>query len=75
VALAFKAVYDCDGVSTRQHNEPGGTQDVWHYHVHVFPRYTGDSLYLTQNQRRFVTPEERRPYAERLRAYLASPRH
>src|SRR2546429_5478506 len=38
VALAFKHVYQCDGVSTRQHNEPAGGQDVWHYHLHVFPR-------------------------------------
>lgn len=74
VALAFKATYACDGVSTRQHNEPAGNQDVWHYHVHVFPRYAGDSLYLTQDQRRLVTPQERHPYADKLRSYLASQR-
>jgi histidine triad (HIT) family protein len=45
VALAFKAVYKCDGISTRQHNEPAGNQDVWHYHLHVFPRYQDDELY------------------------------
>jgi len=28
LALAMKAVYACDGVSTGQHNEPGGSQDV-----------------------------------------------
>jgi histidine triad (HIT) family protein len=72
VALAFKAAYACDGVSTRQHNEPAGNQDVWHYHVHVFPRYAGDSLYLSQNQRRLTTAEVRRPYAAKLRAYLAT---
>ena len=36
-ALAMKAAYACDGVSTRQHNEPAGNQEVWHYHLHVFP--------------------------------------
>jgi len=36
VALAMKAAYGCDGVSTRQHNEPAGYQDVWHFHLHVF---------------------------------------
>jgi histidine triad (HIT) family protein len=70
VALALKGTYGCDGISTRQHNEPAGNQDVWHYHVHVFPRYAGDALYLSQ--RRWTTPEERRPFAERLRAYLAA---
>ncbi len=69
VALALKASYGCAGVSTRQHNEPGGNQDVWHYHVHVFPRYQGDDLYLTQ--RRPTSPEERLPYAEKLRSYFS----
>jgi histidine triad (HIT) family protein len=70
IALALKATYGCDGISTRQHNEPGGSQDVWHYHVHVFPRYMGDSLYLSNAQGRRTTAEERRPYAQKLRDYL-----
>ena len=45
VAIAMKAAYRCDGVSTRQHNEPGGNQDVWHHHVHVLPRWHDDGLY------------------------------
>ena len=44
-ALALKAAEGCDGVSTRQHNEPAGNQDLWHFHVHVFPRWDGDRLY------------------------------
>lgn len=46
-AVAMKRAYRCDGVSTRQHNEPAGNQDVWHYHLHVFPRWRGDDLYGT----------------------------
>lgn len=72
IALAMKAVYTCPGVSTRQHNEPDGGQDVWHYHLQVFPRYKGDDLYVLTPQRRTTTPEEREPYAARLRSYLAS---
>jgi histidine triad (HIT) family protein len=44
-AIAMKSAFGCDGVSTRQHNEPDGNQDVWHYHVHVFPRWKDDDLY------------------------------
>lgn len=58
VALAMKQAYGCDGVSTVQHNEPHGNQDVWHYHVHVFPRYENDNLYASR--RRLTTAEERR---------------
>ncbi len=60
------------GTSVRQHNEPAGNQDVWHYHMHVFPRYTGDDLYFTHPQRDFRPAEERLPYADRLRDYFAS---
>jgi histidine triad (HIT) family protein len=72
VALAMKAAYGCDGVSTRQHNEPGGNQEIWHYHLHVFPRYLGDGLYSASW--RDTRAHERRPYAARLRAALATER-
>lgn len=45
LALVLKQIHECPGVSTRQHNEPAGNQEVWHYHLHVFPRYDGDGLY------------------------------
>jgi len=70
LALAFKQVYRCDGVSSRQHNEPAGYQDVWHYHLHVFPRYEGDALY--QCEREALPPQERKTYAEKLRRYFES---
>jgi len=66
VALALKKEYRCDGVSTRQHNEPCGHQDVWHYHLHVFPRYENDNLYFTYREGEPLPPEERRMYAEKL---------
>ena len=71
VAVALMSVYNCDGISSRQHNGPSGNQDVWHYHLHVFPRYKGDNLYKTS--RRPTTPEERLPYASKLRAYFNCP--
>lgn len=68
IALAMKAEYGCTGVSTRQHNEPDGGQDVWHYHVHVFPRYRGDGLYTSSREPMSV--ERRAGFAARLRARL-----
>ena len=68
VALAMKRAYRCAGISTRQHNEPAGNQDVWHYHLHVFPRYAGDNLYGTR--RRATSSADRLPFAERLRRQL-----
>jgi histidine triad (HIT) family protein len=71
IAIAMKATYGCDGTSFRQHNEPAGNQDVWHYHLHVFPRYVDDELYRQRKERRSITPVERLPYAQKLREYLA----
>lgn len=70
IALALKSAYGCEGTSFRQHNEPAGYQEVWHYHLHVFPRHHGDDLYVRSLERRFVDPAERAPYAEKLRAAL-----
>lgn len=71
VAIAIRQTYDCAGTSVRQHNEPAGNQDAWHYHVHVFPRYPGDALYGSRPYPEFVSSEARRPYAERLRQFFA----
>lgn len=70
VAQAMKVAYRCDGTSFRQHNEPAGNQDVWHYHLHVFPRYHGDDLYRLSGHT--TSPEDRQPYADLLRGYFAS---
>jgi histidine triad (HIT) family protein len=70
IAIAIRQTYGCDGISTRQHNEPAGNQDVWHYHVHVFPRYAGDQLYASAPYPDMVAAELRLPYADRLRGYL-----
>jgi histidine triad (HIT) family protein len=68
VARAMKAEYSCQGISTRQHNEPAGNQIVWHYHLHVFPRYANDDLYASTGY--YTDPEERVPYASQLREWI-----
>lgn len=73
VALAMKSGLACAGTSTRQHNEPAGYQEVWHHHVHVFPRHPGDDLYGSEP--RMSTPEERAPFVETLRDALAAGEH
>ena len=65
------SVYKGDGVSTRQHNEPAGNQDVWHYHLHVFPRYQDDAFYEMFYKGEWTTLEQRLPYTEKLRDYFA----
>lgn len=73
VAVAMRSAYGCDGTSIRQHNEPAGDQDVWHLHVHVFPRYENDRLYERHTEAQWFGPHEREPYALRLRRALGMP--
>lgn len=70
VALALKSTYGCSGVSTRQHNEPDGNQDVWHMHIHVYPRYKNDRLNWTRGRQ--SDRVERAKRAEMLRAAISS---
>lgn len=70
VAVAMKETYNCDGVSLRQHNEPAGDQEVWHYHLHVIPRYDSDDLYPNYPQKTISDETVRAEYANKLRDYL-----
>lgn len=70
VAIALKKTYKCDATSTRQHNEPAGNQDVWHFHVHVYPRYENDQLYQLHEEKRWTESKEREPYASKLKKYF-----
>ena len=70
VAAGIRSTYDCEGTSMRQHNEPGGGQDAWHFHVHVFPRNADDRLYERNAETRWSTADERASYAARLRETL-----
>ncbi len=72
VAIAIRKAYDCTGISTRQHNEPDGNQDVWHFHTHIFPRHRDDRLYQNHDNKTFVPIEDRAHYARILRQALTS---
>jgi len=72
IAVAMRETFGCEGISTWQHNEPAGDQDVWHLHVHVFPRRPGDQFYGRHGEASFVPSQERVPWATRLRDGLSS---
>jgi len=68
VALAMKSEYHCDGIMLRQNNEPAGDQSIWHYHVHIIPRYDNDDFYNTQ--RVPFEADECAQYANKLRNWF-----
>ena len=68
VALAMKAEYHCDGIMLRQHNEPAGDQSIWHYHLHVIPRFENDDFHNSQKVP--FEADERAQYAKKLRRWF-----
>jgi histidine triad (HIT) family protein len=71
VAIAIKEIYECDGVSSRQHNESGGGQDVFHYHLHIYPRYEGDRMYEMHGELALSDAKKRSEFAQKLREYFS----
>jgi histidine triad (HIT) family protein len=44
IARAAVKVFDADGLTLQQFNEPAGGQVVFHLHFHIIPRKTGVAL-------------------------------
>ena len=72
IAFALKISYKAEGITTLQNNEPAGNQHAFHYHFHVFPRYSNDELHKNMLDKKSTTPEERLPYAEKVRKALSA---
>ena len=69
IAHTVKQELQCDGVGIFQLNGAAAGQTVFHYHMHVIPRTTGEDLSI--HSRIPGDPEELQAMAERLhkRAY------
>ncbi|MCL5784882.1 MAG: HIT family protein [Patescibacteria group bacterium] len=70
IAVAVKNAYGCDGITIRQNNEPASGQHAFHYHMHIFPRYSDDKFEENVSHKRATTPEERLEYIQRIKSSL-----
>lgn len=69
VARAMKAGLDCDGLNIVQNNGELAGQTVFHYHMHVIPRYTDDGQVIGWKPGK-TTPEGQAQIASKIRAEL-----
>lgn len=44
IAQAAMNAFGADGITVQQFNEPAGGQEVYHYHVHIIPRFEGQKM-------------------------------
>jgi histidine triad (HIT) family protein len=70
VAKAIKSALQPDGMNLVQSNERAASQDVFHFHMHIIPRWYGDGLRLARppEVRRTMSIEEA---AARIRGEVA----
>lgn len=47
IAKKMKDVFGCDGVNIVQNNGVAAGQTVFHFHIHLIPRYEGDHVGVT----------------------------
>ena len=47
VAKAIQEELNCDGINLLQNNGEAAGQTVFHFHIHVIPRYTKDQVKFT----------------------------
>ncbi len=66
LARRMKERLRCDGVNLLNSTERAAWQSVFHFHIHVIPRYEGDPLQLPTRPRQ-ADPEELASLAAELR--------
>jgi histidine triad (HIT) family protein len=71
VARAAKRAPSADGITLRQHNDAAGGQDVFHFHLHVVPRFRGDAERFNAPPK-LISLREQEDIAGRLRAALSA---
>jgi histidine triad (HIT) family protein len=68
VARAVKQAFTADGIMLNQFNGPSAGQTVFHFHIHVIPRF--DGLALNRHSGAMEAPETLAAHAEKIRAAI-----
>jgi histidine triad (HIT) family protein len=68
VAAAVREAFSADGIMLNQLNGPAAGQTVFHFHVHIVPRF--DSVPLRQHSGRMEDTDVLEGHAQKIRAAL-----
>ena len=78
IAKAVKKALQCDGIYLTQSNEPAAGQDVFHFHLHVYPCWEGREVQAigrfvsSVTDREHVTGAMKKEMMQRIKQGLAS---
>ncbi|HEV2882814.1 MAG TPA: HIT family protein [Pyrinomonadaceae bacterium] len=73
VARASKRAFAADGVTLRQNNEAASDQHLFHFHLHVIPRFDGDIEQFNASPQ-LAPRAEQEAWASRLRLAIEAER-
>ncbi len=57
IAKAMQAELNCDGMNLLQNNGEAAGQTIFHFHMHLIPRYQGDQVKTTWPQGKYEDGE------------------
>lgn len=69
IAKAVKEGLQCDGINLIQSNEAVAGQEVFHFHLHIKPRWKNDTVTLTW-EHEIKAPEVRQATMEKIKKAL-----
>lgn len=69
IANAIKKALNPDGLNIFQSNEPAAFQDVFHFHLHLIPRWKDDSIVLPWKPQK-GHPERIKETAEKIKKQI-----
>lgn len=58
LAIRMKEKLKCDGINILQNNETAAGQTVFHFHIHLIPRYQDDQVGLSWNPGTLTAAEQ-----------------
>ena len=70
MATAMTAALKCDGFNIVQNNGECAGQTVFHFHMHLIPRYKGDNVGITWNPGE-LTDEDKEEILSKVKAQLS----
>jgi histidine triad (HIT) family protein len=73
LARAVKACLECDGVYVTQANEPAAGQDVFHLHLHIYPRWHTIAFESQQQANEVADAERRATWTKIMACLLTTP--
>lgn len=71
VARAAKRAFSAEGITLRQNNEAASDQHLFHFHLHVIPRFRGDLEHFNSTPE-LAAHDQQAEMAERLRLAMVA---